>query len=90
MEADHDLAMSWPLAASGGYIGRQGRSVECVPLGYRIWPWNFGYERKSFYPSDQREGEGGAFSNSRAVGYVWAWLVVTFEVWPVVDHNLTA
>ena len=52
--ADHDLAMSRPLAASGRGVGCQGPTVESVPLGYRIGPWNFGYELKTFYPSDQR------------------------------------
>ena len=54
MEADHDLAMSQPLVASDRMLGRLGPTVEHVALGYRIRPWNFGYERKPFYPSDQR------------------------------------
>ena len=54
MEADHVLAMTWPFAARADTPDVWCRSVESVPLGYRIRPWNFGYERKSFYPSDQR------------------------------------
>ena len=52
--ADHALAMTWPLAASGRMSDAWGPTEESAPLGYRIRLWNFGYERKSLYPSDQR------------------------------------
>ena len=54
MEADHVMAMTCPFAAREDTTDDWCASVESAPRVYRIRLWHFGYERKSFYPSDQR------------------------------------